>query len=143
MNDERPGSPLGCQRVLVVEDNPIHQVVVAAMLRKLGLQCDTVETGEAAVQAWSAGQYDIILMDVHLAGMDGMSATREIRQREATEGHVRKTPIVAMTSYITDQEIALYRECGMTGYIGKPLDEPRVLKALETWCEGRAGPRAA
>lgn len=120
-------------KVLVVEDNPIHQVVVRSLLSQIGVTPDLVESGEAAVTAWETGRYDIILMDVHLPGMDGVSATRTIREREAAQDVQRKIPIVAMTANITCEEIALYRECGMTGYVGKPLDEARLVRALKTW----------
>lgn len=127
---------LKCRRVLVVEDNPIHQVVVTSMLRKVGVESDIVDSGEAALTAWESGKYDIVLMDVHLPGMDGVSTTKELRSREA--GSSRRTPVVAMTAYITAEEVEVYRQCGMTGYIGKPLDEARLVKALETWCQGAA-----
>lgn len=133
-------SGLRCKRVLVVEDNPIHQVVVTSMLRQVGVESDIADSGEAALAAWESGKYDIVLMDVHLPGMDGVSTTREIRAREANSGSVRRTPVVAMTAFVTPEEIEIYRQCGMTGYIGKPIDEARLVKALETWCQNAVAP---
>ena len=133
MDTTLPGPGSTRKEVLVVEDNPIHQVVVSSMLTQIGVSFDLVESGEAAVAAWESTTYGLILMDVHLPGMDGISATQEIRRREDLRGDSSRVPVVAMSANITPEEIELYRQNGMSGYIGKPLDPARLKKALETW----------
>ena len=112
-------SPLESVRVLVAEDNKVNQTLVMRLLEKLGCQVTVVENGKQALAALSENEFDIILMDVEMPEMDGMSATMEIRRRE--QDSKQHTPIVAVTAHaiVGDHERCL--ACGMDDYLSKPL----------------------
>jgi PAS domain S-box-containing protein len=130
-NKVRPGGGLS---ILVAEDNEINALLARALLVKLGHQPIMAATGEAAVECWLAARaagtpFDHVLMDLHMPGMDGLEATRRIRQIEAETGAVR-TPILALTANasIDDRETCL--AAGMDGFLIKPLDRERLATAL-------------
>ena len=105
-------------RVLVAEDTPANQLVIRAMLDKLGHRCQIVGDGDEAVAAATAGLFDLILMDVQMPTMDGYEATQRIR---ALGGASARTPIVALTAFAqpSDRDRAL--RAGMTDYLRKPI----------------------
>jgi signal transduction histidine kinase len=104
-------------RILVAEDNPVNQVVVGHMLRRLGLDADFARDGEEAVTAVSRTPYDVVLMDVQMPNVDGLTATRRIR---AAGG--KQPRIIAMTANAMagDREVCL--AAGMDDYLSKPVD---------------------
>lgn len=104
-------------RILVAEDNPVNQVVVGHMLRRLGLDADFARDGEEAMTAVTRTPYDVILMDVQMPNVDGLTATRRIR---AAGG--RQPRIIAMTANALagDREVCL--AAGMDDYLSKPVD---------------------
>jgi signal transduction histidine kinase/CheY-like chemotaxis protein len=132
--------------VLVAEDNEINALLVQAMLGKLGHATTVVGNGIAAVAAVSTAQamgapYDLVLMDLHLPGMDGLEAARRIR---ALGGDARTIPIIALTANAFAEDRAAARDAGMNGFIVKPLDRERVEEAIENAYAARgAGPVAA
>jgi CheY-like chemotaxis protein len=83
--------------VLLVEDNPINQKVAQSLIKILGLDCDTVENGELAIQRMAKGDIDVVLMDCQMPVKDGYTATREWRQIESERG-LTPLPIIAMTA---------------------------------------------
>jgi CheY-like chemotaxis protein len=89
-----------------------------------------VETGEAAVAAWEAGAFDLILMDVQMPGMDGPTATREIRAREAALGRAR-TPIIALTANVMAHQTQGYLADGMDDVVAKPIAIADLCAAIE------------
>ena len=120
------------KRILLVEDNLTNQQVALGILGKFGLRADTAENGAEALSALERNPYDLVLMDVHMPVMDGLEATRRIR-----EGHSGvlnpAVPIIAMTAlaFMEDRERCL--AAGMNDYISKPVD-PKALRAvLERW----------
>ena len=115
-------------RVLVVEDNPISQVVAQGYLAKLGFRVDVATNGAEAVEAVAAADYAVVLMDCHMPVMDGFAATAEIRRREGTGPRV---PIVALTAAATREERARCRAAGMDGFLAKPLDATELEAAVE------------
>jgi signal transduction histidine kinase len=113
-----PTSAKGSQRVLVVEDNAINQMVVGAMLEQLGLAFDAVNDGAAAVEAAARGGYQLVLMDCQMPVMDGFAATEAIRALPGAQGRV---PIVALTASALPDELARCLACGMNATLSKPL----------------------
>lgn len=125
-------SPMCEGLVLVAEDNPVNQLVAKAMLKSLGLQCEIVADGDAAVQAWRSGRYDIILMDCQMPRMNGFEATRKIRHGEAQTSQAR-IPIIALTAnaIVGDRETCI--EAGMDDFLSKPYTESSLRAVLAHW----------
>jgi signal transduction histidine kinase/CheY-like chemotaxis protein/streptogramin lyase len=115
--------------VLLAEDNPINQRVAMRLLEKRGHRVALAATGREALECFEQARFDLILMDVQMPDMDGIEATRLIRQREKHTGGY--TPIVALTAHtmVGDRERCL--EAGMDGYIHKPIDAARFLELAE------------
>jgi signal transduction histidine kinase len=120
------GTALSALRILVAEDNPVNQLVVMHMLRRLGVSADLAEDGEAAVTAVQRASYDIVLMDVQMPNMDGLTATRRIRAAA-----VPQPRIIAMTANAMagDREVCL--DAGMDDYLSKPINAESLRAALE------------
>ena len=116
-------------RVLVVEDNPVNQIVVQAMLAELGATSAIAQDGRQALACALAEPFDVVLMDVDMPGMDGLSATRELRKDEARL-HRMRVPVVAMTANAESEEGAACRRAGMDGFLAKPFDLARLLACL-------------
>jgi signal transduction histidine kinase/CheY-like chemotaxis protein len=134
-------------RILAAEDNEVNQLVLRTLLGQAGAEVTLVEDGVAAIAAWEAGDWDIILMDVHMPVLDGVAATRQIRQREAATGR-RRTPILALTANAMTHQAAEYRAAGMDQVVAKPLEVSRLFAALdealgEVEGDGEAQMRAA
>jgi signal transduction histidine kinase/CheY-like chemotaxis protein/ligand-binding sensor domain-containing protein len=115
--------------VLVAEDNAVNQVVASTLLRKLGHVVDLAAHGGEALEKYRNGHYDIVLMDVQMPGMDGMEATRHIREMEA-EGRVR-VPVVALTAHAVKGYAEQCTAAGMDGYLTKPLRGPELAAMLQ------------
>lgn len=113
--------------VLVVEDNPVNQLVMKGYLQKLGLQVLTAANGREAVDLVSAQPVQLVLMDCQMPVMDGFEATRCIRQLPAPAGHV---PIVAVTANVLDVDRAQCMEAGMNIFLKKPVDLLSVRDAV-------------
>jgi CheY-like chemotaxis protein len=105
-------------RVLVVEDNQINRLVADRLLRKLGCVVEVAHNGNEALQKATANSYDVILMDVHMPGMDGLEATRLIRSAEQNGQHC---PIVALTASAMDEDRARCLRAGMDDFFVKPV----------------------
>ena len=103
-------------RVLVAEDNPVNQLVVKILLNQLGIDLALAENGAEAVEAWKAGDFDAILMDIQMPEMDGMAATATIRAIEAATGRAR-TPIIAVTANVMAHQVEQYHQVGMDGHV--------------------------
>jgi PAS domain S-box-containing protein len=123
--DEQPGKG----RILVVEDNPVNQLVATGLLEALGYRTETADDGLAAIEAASTGGFDAILMDVQMPQMDGYTATRRIRENETG----RHCPIIAMTAAAVEGERERCLEAGMDDYLTKPVDAARLTETLDRW----------
>ncbi|WP_312065794.1 PAS domain-containing protein [Brevundimonas sp.] len=121
-------------RILMADDAPGNRELVSAILRGLGLEIDTVCDGAEAVQAMQTGSYDLVLMDVHMPVMDGLTATREIRRMQAGSGH--RTPILALTANVQADQVARCLDSGMDGHLAKPIQIPELAGALAHWLAG-------
>ena len=117
-------------RVLVAEDNATNQLVLKALLAQFDVEPVIVGDGQQAIEAWRSQDWDVILMDVQMPVLDGVSATRAIRAEEAASGRARTT-IVALTANAMTQQVDSYLEAGMDGYVPKPIDVRALLSALE------------
>jgi hypothetical protein len=117
-----------CGKILVVEDNPTNQMLLAAMLRKDGHQVVVVENGLAGLTAIQTHIYDLVYMDVSMPVMDGLTATQQVR---ALGGNYATLPIVAMTALAMPGDREKCLAAGMNGFISKPVD--RKLLSHETW----------
>jgi CheY-like chemotaxis protein len=127
----------GPVRVLAAEDNAINQLVLKTLLSQAGIDLTVVADGKAALAAWECGEWDVILMDVQMPEMDGPTAARLIRAREAATGRAR-TPIVALTANAMSHQIAGYTDAGMDSVVPKPIEVARLFAAVEAALEARA-----
>ncbi|TDI45965.1 MAG: response regulator [Acidobacteria bacterium] len=117
-------------KILLVEDNPVNQLIARKILTKLGCVVDAVGNGLEAVESVGLETYDAVLMDCQMPVMDGYDATREIR---VNEGSKRHTPIIAMTAnaMLGDREKCL--DAGMDDYLTKPIDSDKLNAVLGHW----------
>jgi signal transduction histidine kinase/CheY-like chemotaxis protein len=115
--------------VLVVEDNEINQDVVCSMLEALGCTSMIAMDGIEALEATERSQFDLVLMDCTMPRLDGFSATRQIREREAREG-LPRTPIVALTALVSVEERERCRAAGMDDYLAKPIQFEQLASML-------------
>ncbi len=114
-------------RVLLVEDNPVNQLVAQGMLNEIGCDCDLASNGVEALDRAAKSRYDLVLMDCMMPEMDGYEATRRIRDRERAAGKGR-LPIVALTASVLASDIDRCRQAGMDDHLAKP----HTLEALAT-----------
>ncbi|MBW8813273.1 MAG: response regulator [Caulobacterales bacterium] len=117
-------------RILAAEDNAVNQLVLRTLLSQAGLEPTVVENGAEAVEAWKRGGWDVILMDIQMPVMDGVTATRQIRAAEAAEDRP-KTPIIAVTANAMPHQAADYEAAGMDDVVPKPLDAAKLFDAIE------------
>jgi signal transduction histidine kinase/ActR/RegA family two-component response regulator len=121
----------GDLRLLAAEDNPTNQQVLAAVLGSLGIEVHIVPDGKEAVEAWRTGAYDLILMDIQMPVMDGISAAREIREAEARGGR-RRTPIVALTANALTHQVDEYLAAGMDAHVAKPIEIAKLYDSISS-----------
>ena len=115
--------------ILVAEDNPINQKVIAALLGRYGHRVVMVDNGQEAVEVSAARSFDLIFLDIHMPVMGGIEAARCLRRREAEQSDARHMPIHALTAAALTEERALAMANGFDGYLIKPIDTAE-LKAL-------------
>ena len=129
-----PAGPAVEQSILLAEDNEINAMLARALIEKLGHRAHTVTSGAQAVEAWSQAHadgrpFDLVLMDLHMPGLDGLQAARRIRAREAEKG-LPTTRIVALTANAGEEDRDACLAAGMEGFVTKPLDRERLAAAL-------------
>ncbi len=124
-------------RILVAEDNLVNQTVALGMLRKLGLGAALVQNGSEAIEALASEPYDLVFMDVQMPGMDGLEATRRIR--DGGVGAVNQNvPIVAMTAHAMKGDRERCLASGMNDYLSKPVSLEDLAAVITRWVLGPA-----
>ncbi|MEM6306046.1 MAG: response regulator [Pseudomonadota bacterium] len=119
--------PAGDLKILLVDDNSINRKVGAKILGRLGYAADLAKSGQAAIEACQAKPYDLVLMDIEMPEMDGLAATRALREG-IPAGQIPF--IVALTANALAEERQHYLDSGMDGYLSKPIDLDDLMEAL-------------
>jgi CheY-like chemotaxis protein len=114
-------------RVLVAEDGLDNQRLLGSFLRQAGVEFDMVGNGSLAVERALAHEYALVLMDIQMPVMDGVCATRLLRDASY------RGPIVALTANVMQEDVALYRKSGCTDVLGKPIDRARFYEVLQAY----------
>jgi PAS domain S-box-containing protein len=122
-------------RILLAEDNPVNQEVAARMLRRRGHDVDVVENGRQAVDAVGREEYDVVLMDLQMPELDGLSAAREIRALPGGGA----IPIIALSAHALEEEQGRARAAGMTDYLVKPFKPHDLFALVEGWEQAAEG----
>lgn len=122
LNEEIQNSVGQKDRVLIVEDYEGTIVLLSYMLDEIGLEYDVARTGKDGIDLWNEQRHNLILMDIQMPEMDGLSATKEIRKIEK-ENELKKTPIIGMTAHAQIQDRENCIKAGMDAYITKPIEE--------------------
>lgn len=126
---ERPAALPSSVAVLLVEDNAVSQKVARKLLEKHGCEVCVAPDGPSALSVLESRQFDLILMDYHLPGMDGPAAAKQFRSTEAG----RRTPIVAITAADSEDDRAACRAAGMDGLLPKPITSDGIAAILRQW----------
>lgn len=134
VEDERATAPAAIHaRVLLAEDNPVNALLARTLLTHSGCSVERAATGEEAIEAATASAFDLILMDLRMPGVDGLTAARRLRALGVT------APIVALTANAFDEDRRAALQAGMDDFLTKPLD-PAALRAILARWVGRPIP---
>ncbi len=115
-------------RVLVAEDNELNKLVVKSVLSRWNLEFEIVSNGQECLDLLEKEQFDLVLMDVQMPVMDGLEATRRIRNNQSE--HISKIPVIALTASSQPEEIAQMKEAGMDVHILKPIETNFLKKVM-------------
>lgn len=116
-------------RTLVAEDAPDNRLLIQAYLRHLPHQVDLAENGRVAVDKFISRPYDLVFMDVQMPELDGLDATRMIREWEKVHG-IEPAPIIALSASVLDEDVKRALAAGCTSHIGKPAKKQVILSAI-------------
>ena len=133
-NAVAPAAARAKRRVLVVEDNLLNQELVLGYLEDTDYAVTLADDGRKGVEAFEGEQFDVVLMDWQMPEMDGLEATRRIREIESTRG-MRRTPIVAVTAHAMTSDREACLAAGMDEYLVKPYSLDALMQALNTWTQ--------
>jgi len=120
-------APANAGRILVVEDNHVNQKVVTAVLRKRGFAIELANDGREALARLESDTFDLVLMDVQMPVLDGLEATRLIRQ----DPRWKTLPVIAMTAHAMNGDRERCLDAGMSGYISKPVHPSHLLQIID------------
>jgi CheY-like chemotaxis protein len=123
-------------RILLAEDVKLNQVLTQRLLSRSGYQIDVVENGQQAIDAVQRTDYDVVLMDVQMPGVDGLEATRQIRAMSPQKCQV---PIIALTAQVGDEERKIRIAAGMDDYISKPINFDILFSKLSALAARQGG----
>ncbi|MFT4935025.1 MAG: signal transduction histidine kinase/CheY-like chemotaxis protein [Pseudoalteromonas distincta] len=126
---ETDAAPLGALRILLAEDHPTNQKVVQLILGAVDLTPVVVGDGQAALDAMAAEPFDVVLMDMQMPVLDGLSATAEIRRREAALGRPR-TPVIMLTANALEEHVQAGQAAGGDWHLSKPIRAEDLLGAI-------------
>jgi CheY-like chemotaxis protein len=133
---EQPAQPKGLN-ILLAEDNRINQTVAKRMLERMGHSLAVAENGNEALLLLKTGSFDLVLMDIQMPEMDGLTATARIREGETiTHTHI---PIIAMTAHAMKGDRERCLAAGMDGYISKPISALELETAIAETLQGPKG----
>ena len=128
-------------KILLVEDHVINQRVVALILEPFGIDLTIANHGLEALEAFQQGSFDVILMDMQMPEMDGLTATREIRRLETAKG-LQRTPIAMLSANALQEHVDQGREAGCDYYIAKPITPKSLIDGIEvTIARAQEGPQ--
>lgn len=126
-------SPTKCaSSILVVEDNLVNRMVIQGLLEKYVGKIAFAENGVAAIEQFKSENYRLILMDINMPIMDGITATREIRKLEREAG-MGRTPIVAVTAHDDDEHRNSCTDAEMDGFVPKPVKAKEFFNSVSCW----------
>lgn len=114
-------------KVLVVDDEKFNRLLIASILRKHKVTFDEASDGKMAVDKLKSTQYDLVLMDVRMPELDGVSAVKKIRKHKNINQH---SPIVALTAAVADEDIQSYKKAGFNSFLAKPFKEQQLLQTM-------------
>jgi CheY-like chemotaxis protein/nitrogen-specific signal transduction histidine kinase len=132
--DAPPTESLGA-RILLVDDVLVNRDLAQTILEIDGYEVDLASDGVEAVKMFNSRPYDLILMDIQMPVMDGISATLRIRESGAAG---KAIPIIAMTANIVPEQVKKYFQAGMNDFVGKPYTRQRLIDAVKRWSAGTA-----
>jgi two-component system sensor kinase len=121
--------PVGGLQVLVADDSPVNQEVAAGLLELMGHAVATADCGETALELLGARDFDVVLMDVDMPRMDGITATRRWREQEAVRGE--RVRIFGMSAHIAEEVRRDCLDAGMDGFLSKPVDPHQIRTTLD------------
>jgi len=137
-----PELPLPALHILLVEDSPDNRTITTAYLRETPYRLDVAENGAIALAKFVAGNYDLVLMDRQMPVMDGLTATRAIREWEQ-QRHSPPTPIIALTASALKGDQEKFVAAGCTAYLTKPIKQDVLLRAIKEHSLAPAPPRSS
>ena len=123
--------PQQALKILVADDAPVNRMVAKSLLERRGHSVEVVEDGVQAVEAWKRGSFDVVLLDIQMPRLDGLEATRAIRQAEV--GTQRHTPIIALTAHALQGDRERFLAAGMDDYLSKPFKPRDLFAAAESF----------
>jgi signal transduction histidine kinase/HPt (histidine-containing phosphotransfer) domain-containing protein len=126
----------GVLDILLVEDSRDNQLLISAYLKQTAKTLEIASDGQAGVEKFTSGHFDLVLMDVQMPVMDGYTATRTIREWEARQG-VRRTPILALSAHAMDDALGKSRAAGCDTHLTKPIRKATLLQAIAEHCHAR------
>ncbi|WP_027185945.1 response regulator [Desulfovibrio inopinatus] len=117
-------------RILLAEDNPVNQFLARRLLENRGFQVSVASSGSEAIEMIAHHVYDIILMDISMPIMDGIDATRRIREL-GVQVRGKDIPILALSAHSSPDDLAQYTAAGMNGFIPKPIEKEELFRIVD------------
>ena len=122
--------------ILVADDVEINRALVQAVLEPYGYRITFAENGRKALEAFESTRFDLVLMDIQMPEMDGLQATRAIRQFESSQNRAGAVPIIAMTAFAGNEDRQVCLDAGMDDYLTKPIKSVQLMQTMNKFCSG-------